>query len=418
MASKDDKQVFAPCHGGTELYPATIIERNETYTLLKWAGGGTDLVKNEFVQTKPQKRKHTPPSRYDPSVQSRPCKRKSIEATPNIDMSHASKQPDSLYAFRETTDDDQQHSDSKDDEYHQKFIDAIAPYVEAPSNSTGSNCSAAPDDPSPKDNALAGYPNQISITSETSLKQKMISETMKRCIGSQTITTQSNKKVAVPTHVRKDVREQDKTNKMCLDNGFDKCLKGKGDPQSQKELDGTFFIWQWQLHGIIQPDKTSKITEISTDFSNIKADHLHFLLYLNTSFGSTRTPTWQPWLALTCEVDLPDYKELTLTAMRDFNKGDTVGVYMDLMPSKHTKTSNNAQRPYLPDNVSDALEGLSSGKPALLGMHFLINVAPSNITDSASDVNCEANVKLMEDGRAVATQRIFHGETLLGQNHH
>jgi hypothetical protein len=91
---------------------------------------------------------------------------------------------------------------------------------------------------------------------------------------------------------------------------------------------------------------------------------------------------------------------------------DTLGVYMDLMPSKHTKTSNNAQRPYLPDNVLDALEGLSSGKPALLGMHFLINVTPSDITDTASDVNCERSVKLMGDGRAVPTQIIFHGDTL------
>jgi hypothetical protein len=174
--------------------------------------------------------------------------------------------------------------------------------------------------------------------------------------------------------------------------GFFLCLKGRTDRNVHQQLDQQFF--KWRAYVDAEQDKQTKLTVLSHQIY-AQTKPMQFKLFLNASFDTGNKPKWEPWLKLRYDHKLPTEAPYaldipyTLVALRNFNEGETIGVYMGL-----------------PGTIG----GVDSGKPVLLGMHFIQHTTSANVDSSK---NRKANVKVVDDCIVLATQKVSEGDTLL-----
>ena len=103
------------------------------------------------------------------------------------------------------------------------------------------------------------------------------------------------------------------------------------------------------------------------------ASNLRFSLKLNRKYGKSIAPCWIDWVYVErSPLATHDDRPYGLFAERTFRSGEIIGVYMggEIDP-KAVKSKKNTS--YILDGVADAGGGIDSGRPALLGMHFLNN---------------------------------------------
>lgn len=189
------------------------------------------------------------------------------------------------------------------------------------------------------------------------------------------------------------------------EDSFACCIDARTSRPKQAVLDGTFYQWRSVLaHNSLDRTATSLNTTSSSSSSSRE-----FALFLNDNFrlhNSNNThfdkqPHMVPWA--TVKPSTIQGANYGLFADRRFEAGDTVGVYMGgpSPPLTDCQTLHHSDHPYLMSGVADALGGVDSNQPAMLGMHFINDPCFCNTVP-----NAKHNVAANSDGRIVALRRI------------
>jgi hypothetical protein len=189
------------------------------------------------------------------------------------------------------------------------------------------------------------------------------------------------------------------SDRLRIERGFHDCVVARTDPDAQRQLDGKFFNW---VTSIINAQSTQdKLSILSTTPQSFDPANAQFYMNLNRNYGTDLPNDMYLWTAVK-KSRVSGTAGFGLFAITRFEKNDTIGVYMGVPPKKR----NNSV--YQVEGVADAIGGVNSFAPALLGMHFMND--PTLSTPPRRDL---INAAIMTDGMVIATKTIESDKEIL-----
>lgn len=224
----------------------------------------------------------------------------------------------------------------------------------------------------------------------------------------------SNAKANIKTQVSADNAQE-----IGVDAAFDIACKYFTDRRKQRELlDGDFTQWK-----VVSDAPRSHIGGSFILGDTVPhGENVTYVMYVNRNFRHpTRKPKMVPWLT----VRPSSLKEtpgapvgFRVFAEKQFEKGDTVGVYMgrrkQVTSAMNLETHAYCLSLHGDKNGVDAQGGVGSGYPIGMAMHIM-NDPHFALVDPESNPNkkMSANVEFQTHGRCVATRRIMKGAEML-----
>lgn len=204
-----------------------------------------------------------------------------------------------------------------------------------------------------------------------------------------------------------------------LEAAFDIACQYSTNRRKQREvLDGAFTIWK-----VVTDAPKSHIGGSYVLGNTVPlGESVTYAMYINRNFRHpTRKPKMVPWLTVrpsSLEGSPGAPVGFGVFADKQFEKGDTVGVYM----GKRVKVTHAMDLETHPYCLSlhgkqygvDAQGGVGSGFPIGMAMHIM-NDPHFTMIDSETNPNkkMSANVEFQTHGRCVATRRILKGAEML-----
>jgi hypothetical protein len=195
-----------------------------------------------------------------------------------------------------------------------------------------------------------------------------------------------------------------------VDAGFDDCVKARVNPKEQHKLYGNFFMWE-KVYPM--PNGIASVPALSDSGDDVDFSRLLFRLKINQRYGLSAKKSWLPWVCIKrSDMAAGDQRPYGLFADRYFRKGDVVGVYMGEPVEAGQQKSRSL---YCMAGVADAKGGMNSGRPALLGMHFINDPAFQSGKRKATIPKRKLvpNVVCNTDGVLTASHNIDPGREIL-----
>jgi hypothetical protein len=197
------------------------------------------------------------------------------------------------------------------------------------------------------------------------------------------------------------LQEREQSSRGKFEVGFAHCIAARTSEEEQDKLAEQFFSW-------------TVTTGIKDEPSNVTSDYPRYYLLLNEMYATNfelaadglapMTNCWVPW-AFVKKSTIPK-AGFGLFASRRFARGDTVGVYMGIMPSSsYPGQTWNVDNKYVLVGIADARGGINSGYNYCLGAHFI-----NDPTFEGAVSTKKHNVMVHPDGRVTATRRVNRGQ--------
>lgn len=208
---------------------------------------------------------------------------------------------------------------------------------------------------------------------------------------------------------KKAMRQARKVESNEFRKGFEECIEARTDREKQRKLcahDG-FIRWTEKIvekddrHGLPILGSRGK-DDRSTD------EDPEYYLELNKKYGTGEPPLFVR--RATVKKSKVYNGGYCLCSNVRHEAGSIIGVYMGKKPpsKRVSDRKSHKERPYLLSGIADAEGGIGSGKPALLGMHFINDPNFNGVEEGCKPK--PVNVVVYSDGLMVARCRINVGQ--------